>query len=148
MDINKRLPYTWLLFTIGLVAICTVQLFAQAAGDTTMTTELYYDTNIAANQAFWSMVVVAGMGVLKRAQNIGWISAFSWKVNRTLAVLAALLVSLGITYTYGYEAEAASGTVTLVFTGVAPAAIWAKVKLWVLSYGMQQLGYRATEAKA
>ena len=143
----RKMAYTCGLFLVGLFVLLTVEVLAQGTDGATMTTDLYYDTNVVANQAFWSMLVIWGLKQLQRMPIVGAVIGQQWWIKRGLAVVASLLVSLGITYTYGYQAEVSGGQLTIVFTGLSLAAVFVKVKLWVLTFGMQQAGFKFTAAK-
>lgn len=108
---------------------------------------MYFDANLLTHQIVWSALVVWVMRVLKASKSpwLAWISAHSFLVNRTIAIVASGAVALGLHWKYGYDSAVNNGTLTITLTG---ASFWGLVdhgRDWLFSYIVQQSGYRITE---
>lgn len=107
---------------------------------------MYYDANILANQIGASGLTVWLIRAMKQSHlpMFAWINEHSWLVNRTLAILASLAVSLGLSYQYSYTPE---GILTLSLSGLTVASLIDHARIWLVGYMIQQSGYRLTEPK-
>lgn len=105
---------------------------------------MYYDANVLANQVAASGLIVWIIRALKQSRLpwLSWINEHSWLVNRTLSIVAALLVSLGLSYQYSYTPD---GVLTLSLSGLTLASLIDHARTWLVGYILQQTGYRVTE---
>lgn len=107
---------------------------------------MYYDANVLANQVAASSVVVWLIRAMKQSRMpaFAWVNEHSWLINRTLGIVAALAVSLGLSYQYAYTPD---GVATLTITGLTVASLIDHARIWLVGYSLQQAGYRVSEPK-
>lgn len=106
---------------------------------------MYFDANILTYQFISSAIVVFLLNKAKKAKLpiLKWINEDSWHVNRTLAVIASGLVSLGLHWNYSYDGDA--GVLTLSLSGLTLASVLEHGREWLLSYVIQQGQYRISQ---
>lgn len=107
---------------------------------------VYYDPQILADQMIYSGVLVFLMNKLKQWKAVPFINQYSHKLNNYIHIVTSFVAAAGINYNYSYAPTVDHGTITIVLTGVSLASLVSFAKTWVVSYMMQSMGSKVSQA--
>lgn len=108
-------------------------------------TPITYDGQVLANSIAYAALGNWFINKVKSSKFIPFINDQTYWINKSFAVVIALIAALGVSYTYSYSKI--DGVFTLVLSGLTLAGLWANFKMWVISYALQQTGYNVGKWK-
>ncbi len=109
---------------------------------------VYYDPNTVMDSVAYGLVGNQVLSWMKGSRFFPFLNDTNTaRANRVMAIALAGLAALGIEHQYAY----ADGVLTLTLSGLTIWSVLAHLKVWLVSYGCQQMPYhvmKRTESSA